>query len=351
MYVIGSMQDIVSNIVTAEWVPLLHQDEEDGTIIKRNHGDTMAFNIEQHVVKTAKEKTTTGFGSFKAELADILTEDIISQLAIYFNYPPVKYDLLKKDVGRNYLMVHYMEERGQITETDITSLLRALEARKLHGIQKRVQALFELHTCKRCTGDDQSMQQPEDLNFGKLDLGPKGSLASNITILGLESFSSADQHYIIVENGNPVPVLPTLQELQIKTKKGKEFNQDQVIGLFSYTQKCQRLRKLLFIDCLLPLSLLVGSLSPLTKLRNIQVSWTPTEHGFHLDSSRGKWVSNSKEATALEEEQDFELLQKPTANKLYNRVGYSTMDILCYTGNHPKLAELFAFREDVGCTD
>ncbi|XP_071850918.1 uncharacterized protein [Apostichopus japonicus] len=261
---------------------------------------TMASNLEQDMVKPATEKT--GFGSFKAELADILTEDIILQLAIYLNYPPVRIDLLKKDVGRNYLMIQYMEERGQITETDITTLLRALKARKLHGIKKRVQTLFKLHTGKRCTGDDQSMQQPEDLNFGKLDLGSKGSLTSDITILGLKSFNSADQHNITLENGKLVPVSSTLEELQIKTNKGKEFTQDQVIGLLSFSKQCKRLKKLSFIDCLLPLSLLVGSLSPILKLRNIQVSWTPVEHRitFHLDSSRGKWVSNSKEATTLE---------------------------------------------------
>ncbi|XP_071850882.1 uncharacterized protein [Apostichopus japonicus] len=261
----------------------------------------MATNF-KHVVETAKKKSSTGFGSFKAELGDILTKDSILQLATFFGYPPAQIDLLQNEISRNHFMVRYMEERGQVTETDITTLLHALKVRNLHGIQKKVQTLFELHTGKRCTGDDQSLQEPEDLNFGKLDLGSKGSLTSDIKItsLRLTSLSSADQSNIILENGDSVPVLSTLEELQIETNKGKEFTQDQVVGLLSYAVQCQRLKKLSFIDCLLPLSLLVGSLSPLTKLRNIQVSWTPTEHGFHLDSSRGKWVSNSKEATTLE---------------------------------------------------
>ncbi|PIK44795.1 hypothetical protein BSL78_18338, partial [Apostichopus japonicus] len=261
----------------------------------------MATNF-KHVVETAKKKNSTGFGSFKAKLADILTEENILHLATLLNYPPAKIDLLQNKDSRNYRMVQYMEERGEITETDITTLLRALKAGNLHGIQKKVQTMFELHTGKRCTGDDQSMQQPEDLNFGKLDLGSKESFTSDFTSLGIASFSSADQHNITLENGKLVPVSSTLEELQIKTNKGKEFTQDQVIGLLSFSKQCKRLKKLSFIDCLLPLSLLVGSLSPITKLRNIQVSWTPVEHGitFHLDSSRGKWVSNSKEATALE---------------------------------------------------
>ncbi|XP_071822174.1 uncharacterized protein [Apostichopus japonicus] len=252
----------------------------------------MASNLEP-----AEKKSSRGFRSFKAELANTLTKDIVLQLATFFDYPPVEIDSLKNEMCSNHFMVRYMEERGQITETDIATLLRALEALNLLGIQKRVQAIFELHT-GRC--DDQSMQQPEDLNFGKLNLVPIASFLPDITFLGLASFSSADQHNIILENGNHVPVLSALEELQIHTNKGEELTQDQVIGLFSFALKCKRLKKLSFIDCLLPLSLLVGSLSPLTKLRDIEVSWTPTEHGFHLDSSRGKWVSNSKEATTLE---------------------------------------------------
>ncbi|PIK47133.1 hypothetical protein BSL78_15984 [Apostichopus japonicus] len=266
-------------------------------------------------------KTVKGFGRFKAKLADILTEKNSLQLATFFHYPPAKIDLLKQNKdSRNHLMIRYMEERGEITETDITTLLHALKVLNLHVIKKRVQSLFELHTGKLCTGDDQSMQQPEDtmatnvkyvdetakknnstaLNFGKLDLGPKGYMTADGTSLRLESFRSADKDNIFLANGKSVPVMPALEELQIKTNKGTELNQDQVLGLLSYARHCQRLKKLSFIDCLLPLYLSVGSLSPFTKLRNIQVSWTPTEHGFHLDFSRGRWVSNSKEATTLE---------------------------------------------------
>ncbi|PIK52631.1 hypothetical protein BSL78_10491, partial [Apostichopus japonicus] len=253
----------------------------------------------KHVEETAK-KNYTGFGRFKAKLGDILTKDSILQLATFFGYPPAQIDLLQNEISRNHFMIRYMEERGQITETDISTLLYALKVLNLHEIQKKAQTLFELHTGKRCTGNDQSMQQPEDLNFGKLDLGSNESFTSDFTILGLASFSSADQHSITLENGKLVPVSSTLEDLQINTNNGKEFTQDQVIGILLFAQQCKRLKKLSFIDCLLPLSLLVGSLSPITKLRNIQVSWTPTEHGFHLDSSRGKWVSNSKEATTLE---------------------------------------------------
>ncbi|PIK58841.1 hypothetical protein BSL78_04243 [Apostichopus japonicus] len=121
-----------------------------------------------------------------------------------------------------------------------------------------------------------------------------------ITSLMLKSFSSADENHLILESKNRVPLLPTLKELQIKTKFGKEFTQDQVIGIFCYANKCQRLKKVSFIDCVLPLSLPVGSLSPLTKLRDIEVSWKPSKPDLHLDSSRGKWVLNSKEGITLQ---------------------------------------------------
>ncbi|XP_071852826.1 uncharacterized protein [Apostichopus japonicus] len=121
-----------------------------------------------------------------------------------------------------------------------------------------------------------------------------------ITSLMLKSFSSADQNHVILESRNRVPVLPTLKELQIKTNLGKEFTQDQVIGILCFAQQCKKLQKISFIDCLLPLSLPVGSLSPLTKLHDIEVSWKPSKPDLHLDSSRGKWVLNSEEGITLE---------------------------------------------------
>ncbi|XP_071852794.1 uncharacterized protein [Apostichopus japonicus] len=128
-----------------------------------------------------------------------------------------------------------------------------------------------------------------------------------ITSLMLKSFSSADENHLRLESRNRVPVLPTLKELQIKTNFGKELTRDQVLGIFCYANKCQRVKKVSFIDCLLPLSLPVGSLSPFTKLHDIEVSWKPSKPDLHLDSSRGKWVLNSEEGITLETEDENSL--------------------------------------------
>lgn len=64
------------------------------------------------------------------------------------------------------------------------------------------------------------------------------------TRLVLESFSSANRQNIILENGDRLPVSSTLEELQIRTSKGKEFTQEQVIGLISYGTQCRRLKNL-----------------------------------------------------------------------------------------------------------
>ncbi|XP_071852834.1 uncharacterized protein [Apostichopus japonicus] len=135
---------------------------------------------------------------------------------------------------------------------------------------------------------------------GNLDLGSKGSSTSDLTSLVLESFNSADRQSIILENGDRLPVSSTLEELHIRTNKGKEFTQEQVIGLLSYGTQCRRLHKLSFMDCLLPLSFPSDSLSSIPRLLSIEVQWKPSELGLHLDCIRGKWISNSKEATALE---------------------------------------------------
>ncbi|PIK35246.1 hypothetical protein BSL78_27929 [Apostichopus japonicus] len=128
-----------------------------------------------------------------------------------------------------------------------------------------------------------------------------------ISSLMLKSFSSADENHLILESRNRVPLLPNLKDLQIKTNFGKELTQDHVIGILCYANKCQRLKKVSFIDCVLPLSLPVGSLSPLTKLHGIEVSWKPSEPDLHLDSSRGKWVLNSEEGITLETEDENSL--------------------------------------------
>lgn len=65
-----------------------------------------------------------------------------------------------------------------------------------------------------------------------------------VTSLTLESFSSADQNHVILENGNRVPLMPTLKELYIKARVGKHFNEDQVIGLFCFSEQSQMLKKL-----------------------------------------------------------------------------------------------------------
>ncbi|XP_071852633.1 uncharacterized protein [Apostichopus japonicus] len=131
-------------------------------------------------------------------------------------------------------------------------------------------------------------------NFGKEDLGSN----SDFTSLGLSSLSSEDQHDILLENGDRVNESSTFEELQIKANKEKEFNQAEIVGIFSFAVQCKQLKKLSFIDFLLPLSLPVGSLSQ--TLRDIEVSWNPLKHEFRLDSTNGKWILNSNEATTLE---------------------------------------------------
>ncbi|XP_071852843.1 uncharacterized protein [Apostichopus japonicus] len=78
-----------------------------------------------------------------------------------------------------------------------------------------------------------------------------------------------------------------------------------IIGPLYCYYKLQRVNK--FIDCLLPLSLPVGSLSPFTKLHDIEVSWKPSKPDLHLDSSRGKWVLNSKEGITIESKDENSL--------------------------------------------
>ncbi|XP_071851547.1 uncharacterized protein [Apostichopus japonicus] len=122
--------------------------------------------------------------------------------------------------------------------------------------------------------------------------------SSYVTHLRLKSFHPVGKGKILLANGMSVPVFPALEELQIKKEKGTELNTYQVLGLFAYTRKCKRLKKLSFIDCVLPLVFPVNSLSK--RLLEIEVSWNPPKHGFRLDSTTGKWILSTNEATILE---------------------------------------------------
>ncbi|PIK39682.1 hypothetical protein BSL78_23472 [Apostichopus japonicus] len=122
----------------------------------------MAANLNPVDIKPdLKKAVNAGFGSFKVALATLLTVKIVLDLATFFEYPPVVIEELSNAASAGLLMIRYMEERGQIEPTSIVTLLCALKKMCLSGIEMRVRKLYEEHTGRLCSSDDQSKAQLE----------------------------------------------------------------------------------------------------------------------------------------------------------------------------------------------
>ncbi|PIK59342.1 hypothetical protein BSL78_03713 [Apostichopus japonicus] len=122
----------------------------------------MAANVNPVDIKPDVKKTVNHFDSFKVALAKVLTDKNVIELATVFNYPPAIKEELGTAASAGRLMVLHMEERGQIDQTSILTLLCALKKMDLFGIEKRVRKLYEEHTGILCPSDDHSKAQIEE---------------------------------------------------------------------------------------------------------------------------------------------------------------------------------------------
>ncbi|PIK40249.1 hypothetical protein BSL78_22905 [Apostichopus japonicus] len=115
-----------------------------------------------------------------------------------------------------------------------------------------------------------------------------------------KSLAGANDEGIILESGIHIPVLSTIEKIICKSEKGTKMTQDETLGVLSYAQKCHNLKNLTFIDCLLPLSFSLESLSSFMKSKHPQVLWQPLKHELRLDISKGTWkLGNSQDSLVL----------------------------------------------------
>ncbi|PIK54144.1 hypothetical protein BSL78_08959 [Apostichopus japonicus] len=121
----------------------------------------MAANVNPVDIKPYLKKAVNGFGSFKVALATVLTVKIVLDLATFFEYPPVVIEELSNAASAGLLMIRYMEERGQIEPTSIMTLLCALKKMCLSGIEMRVRKLYEEHTGRLISSDEECKAQLE----------------------------------------------------------------------------------------------------------------------------------------------------------------------------------------------
>ncbi|KAJ8049710.1 Protein NLRC5 [Holothuria leucospilota] len=87
----------------------------------------------------------TAFGRFLVDLAGLLTVHIVVNLSNYFEFSMAQKDKLNRAEYPGQLMIDYLQERGVITPTDISPLLKALAFLKMDGVQRQVLSFFHTH--------------------------------------------------------------------------------------------------------------------------------------------------------------------------------------------------------------
>ncbi|PIK38199.1 hypothetical protein BSL78_24966 [Apostichopus japonicus] len=145
--------------------------------------------------------------------------------------------------------------------------------------------------------DESKLLQRSTLQI--LDVASKKQVPISCLLLD-KSLSEASDESIRLESGFHIPVLSTIRKIEIRSEKGTELTNDQMLGVVSYAQQCHELTKLIFVDCLLPLSFSMEFLSFFLKSKHPQVMWQPSKHEFSLDISTGTWkLRNSQESLVL----------------------------------------------------
>ncbi|PIK42851.1 hypothetical protein BSL78_20298, partial [Apostichopus japonicus] len=114
--------------------------------------------------------------------------------------------------------------------------------------------------------------------------------------LGL-SFSKIDEDgNIILSSGLSLPIITSMERMDIQTEEGREMNKHEVYGILNYVQHSQRFEELDLSDCLLPSTIPIGPSLSALKSRdvNFKVIWIPDIKTWDqqnlLDRKSGLWL-------------------------------------------------------------
>ncbi|XP_071821282.1 uncharacterized protein [Apostichopus japonicus] len=95
---------------------------------------------------TGTNPAELGFGLFKVDLADHLNVTTIKRLSTLLGLKPGEIDSINRSKTPGLEMVDLLEDRGIITPTDITDLLKMLRKLKLAGLAARIRSSFQTKT-------------------------------------------------------------------------------------------------------------------------------------------------------------------------------------------------------------
>ncbi|PIK41882.1 hypothetical protein BSL78_21279 [Apostichopus japonicus] len=132
-----------------------------------------------------------------------------------------------------------------------------------------------------------------------LEFASKNQVPISCLVLD-EGIAEANDGGISLKSGLYIPVLSTIEKLEIRPEKGTEMTQNETLAVFKYAQECHNLKNLTFIDCLLPLLFSLESLSSFMKSKHPEVLWKPSKHEMPLDISNDTWkFGNSQDSWLL----------------------------------------------------
>lgn len=92
-----------------------------------------------------------GFEKFCIALESILNCSQAVTLATWFGYPPAKIDNISNGDNPCRTFIQFMAERGEISRTDISLLINAMESKvvSLNGVADNIKEAFHKHLAKR----------------------------------------------------------------------------------------------------------------------------------------------------------------------------------------------------------
>ncbi|XP_071851097.1 uncharacterized protein [Apostichopus japonicus] len=111
-------------------------------------------------------------------------------------------------------------------------------------------------------------------------------------VLGISFINIDDDGNIILSSGLSLPIITSIENMNIQTEKGREMNKHEVNGILNYVQHSQRFKVLQFSDCLLPPYTSMHGLVNLIS-KNVKVLWGTcgSSEGYYiLNLQSGRWM-------------------------------------------------------------
>ncbi|XP_071820682.1 uncharacterized protein [Apostichopus japonicus] len=108
------------------------------------------------------------FGLFKVDLADHLDVARIQRLSTLLGLKLGEIDSIKRSKTPGLEMVNLLDDRGIITPTDITDLLKMLSKLKLDGLAARIQSSFQTKTSQGKKDQDLEEKKRDLIKYSKI---------------------------------------------------------------------------------------------------------------------------------------------------------------------------------------